>query len=65
MIRLSKPHDGLIEYIAPAAIARVIEPGASSQWHGIRAIVKTFDGKTLECAESVQDILKQMKEQTP
>jgi uncharacterized protein YlzI (FlbEa/FlbD family) len=43
-------------YLAPAAIAVVRETGASSQWHGIRAVVKTFDGRTLEVRESAAEI---------
>lgn len=47
-------------HLAPAAIASVIEAGASSQWHGIRAIVRTFDGQVLEVRERAVDIASQV-----
>ena len=56
MIRLHNPSRGTVQYVSPRAIARVIEAGASSQWHGIRAYVKTFDGATLECSETAHEI---------
>ena len=56
MIGLTTPHNNTVQYVAPNAIARVIEAGASSQWHGIRSIVKTFDGATIECRESAIEI---------
>jgi hypothetical protein len=56
MIRLSSLHSGTVQYVSPQAIARVIEAGASSQGHGIRSIVKTFDGATLECSETAHEI---------
>lgn len=49
--------EGRAIYLAPAAIAQINEAGASSQWHGIRAYVKTFDGKTLEVRETAREIL--------
>ena len=61
MIRLTSPNSSGYEthYVAPAAIARITEAGVSSQWHGIRSIVKLFDGTTLECSEVACDIAKQ------
>ena len=56
MIRLYNPSRGTVEYVSPQAIARVIEAEPSSQWHGIRAYVKTFDGATLECSETAHEI---------
>ena len=56
MIRLSNPHSGTVQYVAPSAIARVVEAGESSQWHGIRSFVKTVDGATLECSETAHEI---------
>jgi hypothetical protein len=56
MICLHSPHSGTVQYVSPRAIARVIEASTSSQWHGIRSIVKTFDGATLECSETVHEI---------
>lgn len=48
--------------LAPTAVASVTEAGASSQWHGIWAIVRTFDGQVLEVRERADDILRQIKE---
>ena len=56
MIRLYNPYSGTVQYVSPHAIARVIEAGASSQWHGVRSYVKTFDGDTLECSETAHEI---------
>lgn len=56
MIRLTNPFSGTTQYIHPDAVAIVIEAGASSQWHGVRSIVKTFDGSTLECSETADEI---------
>lgn len=43
-------------YVAPDNICRITEAGISSQWHGIRSIVKLFDGTTLECDEHAEVI---------
>ena len=56
MIRLTDPISGTAQYVAPGAIARVIEAGTSSQWHGVWSIVKTFDGATIECREAAGEI---------
>lgn len=48
-------------YLAPAAIARVQEAGTSSQWHGVCAIVHTFDGQVLEVRERAADIANQAR----
>lgn len=47
-------------YLAPNAIARVQEAGTSSQWHGICAIVHTFDGQVIEVRERAADIARQV-----
>ncbi|GLH31700.1 hypothetical protein BR1R5_10860 [Pseudomonas sp. BR1R-5] len=47
-------------YLAPTAIARVQEAGTSSQWHGVCAIVHTFDGQMLEVRERAADIARQV-----
>lgn len=58
MIRLTSPTSGgyINHYVAAQAIARVTEADASSQWHGIRAYVRTFDGAVLECSETAHEI---------
>ncbi len=43
--------DGRARYVAAEAVASVSEAGSSSQWHGIRAIVKLFDGAVIEARE--------------
>lgn len=48
--------DGLTNVLHPDAIARISEAPTSSQWHGIRAYVKLFDGSTIETQESVYEI---------
>ena len=57
MIKLTQ-HNGNAVYLAPDAIARIKEAGTSSQWHGIRSIVTTFDKQTLEVQDRAEDIAK-------
>lgn len=58
MITLTSTN-GNKHYLAPSAVASVTEAGASSQWHGICAIVHTFDGQTLEVREHAADIARE------
>jgi hypothetical protein len=62
MIRLTTPNSSGYEthYVAPANIARITEAATSSQWHGIRSFVRTFDGAVLECSEVADDIRRQI-----
>ena len=62
MILLTTPNSigYTTHYIAADNIARITEAGLSSQWHGIRSIVKLFDGSTLECSETCSEIAKQV-----
>ncbi|PTT21851.1 hypothetical protein DBR12_05375 [Acidovorax sp. HMWF029] len=55
MIRLIDIN-GLTHYLAPQSIASIVEAGASSQWHGIRAYVRTTNGKTIEARETADQI---------
>lgn len=55
MIRLHD-HEGRSIFLAPDAVAKITEAGTSSQWHGIRSYVKTFDGEVLEVGESSHEI---------
>ena len=55
MIRLIDIN-GLTHYLAPQSIASIIEAGTSSQWHGIRAYVRTTNGKTIEARETADQI---------
>ena len=52
--------NGYKHYLAPDAIASVTEAGASSQWHGICAIVRTFDGQVLEVRQRADDIAREL-----
>lgn len=58
MIRLTCPNSSgyTTHYVSPQNIARVTEAGVSSQWHGIRSIVRTLDGAVLECSEPAGQI---------
>ncbi len=47
---------GTRHYVSTRNIARITEAGASSQWHGIKAFVRTFDGQTIECRETALEI---------
>ena len=50
-------------YLAPGAIAEVVEAGPSSQWHGVCAYVRTFDGRTIEAQERAEDIVRKLHTQ--
>lgn len=53
--------DGRRQYVAPSAIASVAETGASSQWHGVRAVVKLFDGTVIEVRDSAQEVMRSIQ----
>jgi hypothetical protein len=55
MLKLHAP-DGREIYLAPDAVAEVTEAGASSQWHGIRARIRTFDGRVIEVQETAREV---------
>lgn len=55
MIKLTDINS-LTHHVAAENICRISETGPSSQWHGIRSIVKLFDGQTIECQESAQTV---------
>lgn len=55
MIRITDIN-GQCHYLAAQDIARITEAGTSSQWHGIRAYVRTTDGKTIEASENADQI---------
>lgn len=42
--------------LAPSAIATVTQASPSSQWHGIRAYIKLFDGKVIESGDTIEHI---------
>ncbi|WP_225785633.1 hypothetical protein [Pseudomonas sp. Marseille-P9655] len=45
-------------HLAPTAIASVTEAGASSPWHGICVIARTFGGQVLEVRDRADDIVR-------
>lgn len=55
MIKLTTS-GGAAVYVAPAAIVSIHEAGASSQWHGIRAYVRTFDNRTYEVQQTAEEV---------
>lgn len=59
MIRLTDIN-GLTHYLAPQTIASITEAGTSSQWHGIRAFVRTTDGKTIEACDRTDEIINRI-----
>ena len=59
MIKLTDA-EGRATYLAPDAIAQITEACTSSQWHGIRCYMKTFDGKTIEARETVDEVWRSM-----
>jgi hypothetical protein len=61
MIEL-KDHRGNDRYFAPGAIAEIQEASASSQWHGIHAIVRTFDGQTVEVRNAASEVVRLIRE---
>ncbi len=63
MITVTDPQGHKIT-LAAQAIASVKETGASSQWHGIRAIVKCFDGEIIEAQETRDTIVKEWEAQS-
>lgn len=56
MIRISTNSGA--HYVAANNIARLTEASASSQWHGIRTIVRLYDGATMEAQERIEDLRK-------
>ncbi len=48
--------DGGAHYLNPAAIASITEAGASSQWYGVKSIVRLFDGRVVESRETAAEI---------
>ncbi|MFY1875587.1 hypothetical protein ACOTF3_04290 [Achromobacter xylosoxidans] len=55
MIKVTDSRGAAI-YLAADAIASIQQAGASSAWHGIRAYVRTFCGKTYEVQQDASEI---------
>ena len=45
-------------YLAAENISRINEAATASQWHGIRSIVRTFDGAVIECQQDAVKVAK-------
>lgn len=59
MIKVTNSN-GLDVYLAATNIASVNQAGESSQWHGIRSHVHTFDKRIIECQQDVRHIANQL-----
>lgn len=55
--------DGRKLYLEAKSIAEVLEASTSSQWHGIRSYVKTFEGRIFEVRERSEDIVREWRRQ--
>ena len=53
-----RTHSGGVEYLHPNAIARITVASASSQWHGIRSIIRTFDGAVIESSDDADYLIR-------
>lgn len=60
MIELRDLH-GHRRFVAADAIASITEAGASSQWHGIKCIVKLFDGSVIECGDECAKVAEMVR----
>jgi hypothetical protein len=60
MIKITST-EGREIYLAPSAIAQITEAASASQWHGIRSYIKTFDGETIECRDTVSEVVAALK----
>lgn len=59
MIRITD-FSGQVHWVAPTAVASVTETCASSQWHGIKAIVKLFDGTVIEALDEARRVAERV-----
>lgn len=50
--------NGRPHYVSAENVARVTEAGPSSSWHGIRSIVRLFDGAVIECQQDAHEVAK-------
>lgn len=62
MIKITD-YKGCVHFVARDAIAKLSEAGVSSQWHGIRCIVKLFDGSVIEAGDAVDRIAAAVAQQ--
>lgn len=64
MIKLTDMN-GRDVYLAARNVASVNEAGQSSQWHGVRSIVRTFDGAVIECQQEARHVARLIAEDVP
>ena len=57
MIKLTDS-SGYDVYLAPQNISMINDTAMASQWHGIRSIVRTFDGAVIECQQDATKVAK-------
>ena len=62
MIKITD-YKGCTHFVAHGAIAKLSEVGLSSQWRGIRCIVKLFDGSVIETGDTVDRIAAAVAQQ--
>ena len=63
MIRITSAQQGRAQYVAAAAIAHITEASAPSKFHGIRSIVRLFDGAVIEAREDAKDLVMQVEKE--
>lgn len=55
MIRVTDIN-GKAHLVNAQGILQVQEASAASHWHGVRAYVRLFDGRTIEARETINEI---------
>lgn len=53
--------NGATQYVSAGAVEQITEAGASSQWHGIRSIVRLFNGKVIESQNAAYEVALMVK----
>ena len=53
--------NGRCHLLNTEAISRVTEAGASSQWHGVRTIIRMIDGSIIESRSTINEIGAQLE----
>lgn len=59
MIEVSDTYGKKI-FLAQDAVSEVLEAAASSQWHGTKSYIRTFDGRTIGVRESASEIAEML-----
>lgn len=60
MLVESRDHNGKVLVFNSDQVVSMKEAGTSSQWHGIKTLIKLTDGQTLECAENITELSSKM-----